>query len=94
MSDYQLTADGCVEAYEAALEGGLAPELARMILPANLYTEWHWTGSLLGWSRVWGLRVKPDAQQETRDVVAMIGETMQELFPVAWNVLTERQQEG
>jgi thymidylate synthase (FAD) len=90
MSDYQLVADGCVEAYEVALEGGLAPELARMILPANLYTEWHWTGSLLGWSRVWGLRVKPDAQQETREVVTMIGETMQELFPVAWNVLTER----
>lgn len=90
MTDYQLQAEGCVEAYEAALAGGLAPELARMILPANLYTEWHWTGSLLGWSRVWGLRVKPDAQQETREVVTMIGETMQELFPVAWNVLTER----
>jgi thymidylate synthase (FAD) len=73
-----------------ALEAGVAPELARIILPQNLYTEWHWTGSLLGWSRVWNLRVKPDAQKETREIVEMLDEKMTELYPVAWKVLKER----
>lgn len=77
-----------VDAYMAALKAGVCPEQARALLPQNAYTEWHWTGSLLGWARVWGLRVKPDAQRETREVVEMIGPKMEELFPVSWKELT------
>lgn len=76
-------------AYTVALSQGVAPEQARMMLPQNVYTEWHWTGSLLFWSRVWNLRVKPDAQQETREIVEKIGQTMSGLFPVSWAVLTQ-----
>lgn len=68
---------------------GVAPELARMVLPQNTYTEWHWTGSLLAWSRVWGLRVAEHAQAETREIVKMIGPKMEGLFPVSWEELTK-----
>ena len=78
-----------LNAYTVALNAGVAPELARMLLPQNVYTEWHWTGSLLFWARVWGLRVKPDAQKETREIVQKIGPTMEGLFPVSWAVLTQ-----
>lgn len=74
--------------YRHLLACGVAAEQARMVLPQHTYTEWVWTGSLLGWARVWGLRVKPDAQRETREVVEMIGPKMQELFPVSWEALT------
>lgn len=74
--------------YRRMLQDGCCAEQARMVLPQNMYTEWHWTGSLLGWARVWGLRVKPDAQRETREVVEMIGPKMKELFPHSWEALT------
>lgn len=77
-----------VAAYNMALNGGVAPEQARMILPQNMYTEWHWTGSLLAWAHVWRLRAAPDAQAETRECVLQIGRDMERLFPVSWPALT------
>lgn len=78
-----------VAAYNMALNGGVAPEQARMVLPQNMYTEWHWTGSLLAWAHVWRLRAAADAQAETRECVLKIGPRMEELFPVSWKALTE-----
>ena len=74
--------------YKMLLDNGVCAEQARMMLPQSMYTEWHWTGSLLGWARVWNLRVKPDAQRETREVVEQIGPKMAELFPYSWKALT------
>lgn len=85
---YAIAAAAALNAYRKALEAGVCPEQARGLLPQTAYTEWHWTGSLLGWSRVWNLRVKPDAQRETREVVEKIGPTMARLFPVCWEALT------
>ena len=75
--------------YADMLAKGVCPEQARMVLPQSMMTEWHWTGSLLAWARIWNLRVKPDAQRETREVAEQIGPKMSELFPVSWKVLTE-----
>jgi thymidylate synthase (FAD) len=85
---YAVAAAAALNAYRKALEAGVCPEQARALLPQAAYTEWHWTGSLLGWSRVWNLRVKPDAQRETRQVVEQIGPTMSLLFPICWEALT------
>jgi len=84
------TARALVWDYKRLVLDGMCPEQARMILPQNMYTEWHWTGSLLGWSRVWNLRVKPDAQEETREIVQQIGHTMWSLFPYSWPALVEQ----
>ena len=88
MIDAVLAVKRMVSEYNHMLALGVAPEQARMILPQNMYTDVTWTGSLLGWARVWGLRTKPDAQEETRDVVAMSGPKMEELFPHSWAALT------
>jgi len=85
----ELAARCLVWDYKRMVQEGCCAEQARMILPQNMYTEWHWTGSLLGWSRVWGLRVKPDAQRETRAIVYRIGPKMAELFPYSWKALTD-----
>jgi thymidylate synthase (FAD) len=83
-----IAARSLVWDYKRMVAEGCCAEQARMILPQNMYTEWHWTGSLLGWARVWGLRVKPDAQRETREIVEKIGPKMHKLFPFSWEALT------
>lgn len=88
--DYKYAVKVAIEEYEKMIQKGVCPEQARAVLPQGVYTEWRWTGSLLGWARVWGLRVKPDAQKETRELVEQIGPKMAKLFPVSWKVLTER----
>lgn len=49
-------------------EKGIAKELCRIILPMCLQTQFIWTGSLLATLHLFGLRLKPDAQKETRDI--------------------------
>lgn len=74
-------------AYNRLLEGGVAPEQARMLLPQNMMTEWYWTGSLMFFCRVCRERLAPGAQQETREVAEQIAEVVAPLFPVAWSAL-------
>lgn len=59
----------CKEAYQKLLDKGVSKEQARTILPLNLNTTFIWTGSLFALMRLCQLRLKPDAQKETRDVV-------------------------
>lgn len=86
---YEEYCEKAADAYMELINQGVAAEQARMILPQSQYSEWHWTGSLLGWARVWSLRVKPDAQRETREIVEKIGPKMVELFPYSWKALTD-----
>ena len=68
---------------------GICAEQARAILPQGAITEWVWTGSLLFWSRVYNLRIKPDTQKETRDFAELLGEQMASLYPISWKALTD-----
>ncbi len=57
------------EAYKRLLDLGVSKEQARTVLPLSLNTTFIWTGSLLSFIHLCNLRLKPDAQLETRDVV-------------------------
>lgn len=52
--------------YQKLLDKGVAKEIARMILPQNLYTEVYWTVSLHGILHFLRQRLKPEAQYEIR----------------------------
>ena len=54
--------------YKELCDAGVAKEQARVILPLCLETQFMWTGSLLAYIHLWNLRLKPDAQLETREV--------------------------
>ena len=54
--------------YRELCDADVAKEQARVILPLTLETTFMWTGSLLAYIHFWDLRLKPDAQQETRDI--------------------------
>jgi thymidylate synthase (FAD) len=78
--------------YETLLESGVAPEQARMVLPQSTMTEWYWSGSLDAFADMCRLRCKEDTQYETRLVAVMIGEIMEDLFPVSWKALVDAKQ--
>lgn len=61
--------DTCKEAYSMLLDLGVSKEQARTILPLNLNTSFVWTGTMLSFMHMCSLRLKPDAQVETREVV-------------------------
>lgn len=81
--------DAARRAYQLLLDGGAAPEQARMILPQNMMTEWYWSGSLAAFARICKLRLDPHAQAETREIAAAIYPHAEALFPVAWKALME-----
>ena len=59
----------CEEAfrlYQERLARGVAKELARILLPQNLYTQAYWTVSLQGVIHFLSQRLTPDAQFEIR----------------------------
>jgi len=59
----------CKEIYDKYIDMGVSKEQARTILPLNLNTTFIWTGSLLSFIHLFNLRLKPEAQFETREVV-------------------------
>jgi len=77
----------CVNAYNALLRKDVCPEQARMVLPQSLMTSWYWTGSLYAFSRVCNLRLKEDAQAETREVAESISNHCAIMFPISWKNL-------
>jgi len=78
-----------IKKYNELLEQGVAPEMARMILPQNMMTDWYWTGSLVFWERVCKQRLDAHAQEETRTVAKQISDSCSMLFPVSWKYLLQ-----
>ena len=89
--DITPTLQYCKETYNNLLKAGIAPEMARMILPQNMMTEWYWTGSLMAFVRVVNLRVKPDSQEETRMIALQMSQHLKDHFPISAKYLLERE---
>ena len=75
------------QTYKNLLSVDVAPEMARMVLPQNLYTEWYWSGTLMAFARICNLRCKPDTQLETQQIAQQIDMLAKEKFPVTWSAL-------
>ena len=72
------------ELYKEMNDLGVARELARAILPVNLYTEWYWKNDLHNLLHFIGLRSDPHAQYEIRVFSDAMGKYVKELAPIAW----------
>lgn len=86
---YEQMILGTLQSYQALLDAGVAPEMARLILPQSLFTEWYWTGSLYAFFRVWSLRSNAHAQWEAQQTAERIREVIYPLFPASWDALEE-----
>ena len=84
-------ANTALNTYNRLIDGGVAPEQARMVLPQNMMTEWYWTGSLMFFARVCAQRLDPHAQAETSEVARQIADIVRPLFPVSWLALTGKE---
>ena len=84
---YEAAMEHAMKAYHTLLKRGVAPEMARSILPQSTYTTWIWTGSLFFFARVCKLRLDAHAQKETRDIAQQIYNHCQNIFPVSWKYL-------
>ena len=75
--------------YKQMLELDIAPEMARMILPQNMMTEWYWSGTLYAFARVCNLRMKEDSQSETRVIAIHIAQVLKDHYPVSAKYLLD-----
>jgi len=89
----EIKADGkrSLVFYDSLLKRGVAPEIARSVLPQGMYTEFIETGSLAAYARLFGLRTDPGAQREIQAYARAIGALLEPHFPVAWAALTNKQ---
>lgn len=78
-----------LQTYHDLLAKGVAPELARTVLPQSMYTELIETSSIAGYARLCHLRLGPDAQKEIRDYATAINQLLEERFPVSWKALQQ-----
>lgn len=81
--------EGMVDFYSHLLENGVAPEIARCVLPQGMYTEFVETASLAAYARLVGLRTDPGAQREIQAYAHGIIELLAPHFPISWKALTE-----
>ena len=84
--------------YEAMLstEGqlGLARELARMNLPANIYTQWYWKVDLHNLFHFLRLRADPHAQYEIRVYADAICKVVADWVPIAYAAFVDYRMGG
>jgi len=76
--------------YDELLKKGVAPEIARAILPQSMYSLVYETGSLAAYARICNLRLDPTAQKEIRNYATIIDTLMQQAFPVSWEALSAK----
>lgn len=75
--------------YEQMLDMGVAPEMARMVLPQSMLTSYYVTGSLAAFARMYNLRKDSHAQQEIQELAEQINQIITPLYPVSWAALTQ-----
>ncbi len=68
---------------------GLARELARMVLPANYYTQWYWKIDLHNLLHFLSLRADPHAQYEIRAYADVMLETVKRWVPLTHQAFTD-----
>jgi thymidylate synthase (FAD) len=83
----------CYDHYEQMIsdEGqqGLARELARMNLPANVYTQWYWKTDLHNLLHFLRLRADAHAQYEIRVYAETIGDLVADWVPLSWKAFQD-----
>ena len=83
----------CYDNYQAMIaqdgQQGLARELARMNLPANIYTQWYWKVDLHNLFHFLRLRADVHAQYEIRVYAEAICETVADWVPFAYRAFED-----
>jgi thymidylate synthase (FAD) len=85
----KIIAEG-TQAYHDAMDDGIAPELARLFLPAyGMYVRWRWTVSLQGVMTFLDQRLEHDAQLEIQEYAHAVKDLAHQAFPETFKALHE-----
>ena len=88
----------CYDHYEEMIsqedQQGLARELARMNLPANVYTQWYWKVDLHNLFHFLRLRADAHAQYEIRVYAEAICEVVKDWVPAAYGAFEDYRMGG
>jgi thymidylate synthase (FAD) len=77
-----------VRLYQEAMNDGIAPEEARLFLPAYaMYVRWRWTVSLQGVLTFLEQRMEHDAQYEIQQYAFAVKDLAHEAFPETFKAL-------
>ena len=78
------------QAYHDAMDDGVAPELARLFLPAyGMYVRWRWTTSLQGVMTFLDQRLEHDAQWEIQKYAQAVEQLSKQAFPEVFKAAEE-----
>jgi thymidylate synthase (FAD) len=75
--------------YSELNDAGIARELARAVLPVNLYTEWYWKNDLHNILHFLSLRMDPHAQYEIRIYAEAMAEIVKKIAPFAYEAFQD-----
>lgn len=75
--------------YDELNEAGIARELARGILPINLYTEWYWKNDLHNIFHFLQLRMDEHAQYEIRVFAEAMASFVKQVVPIAYEAFED-----
>jgi thymidylate synthase (FAD) len=75
--------------YNELNEAGVARELARGILPVNLYTEWYWKNDLHNIFHFLRLRMDEHAQYEIRVFAKAMASFVKKVVPIAYEAFED-----
>ncbi len=78
-----------LDTYNSLLAANVAPEVARMVLPQSMYTEFVETASLYAYARLCKLRLGSDAQWEIRQYAQAVSDILEKAFPASWKALSD-----
>ena len=82
--DFKIFCQSIYNYYKNLLNSGVSREMARMILPQNMYTEFYWKIDLRNLLHFCKLRNSPDAQWETQQYAQAIENIIKETNPVSY----------
>lgn len=80
--------DQSVNLYHEAMNDNVAPEIARLFLPAyGMYVRWRWTVSLQGVMTFLDQRLEHDAQKEIQDYALAVKDLAHGVFPETFKAI-------
>jgi thymidylate synthase (FAD) len=87
---YEAHMHESLDMYRDMIRDGIAPEMARMVLPQSMMVNFIWSGNLLAFYHVWNLRSGLGAQEEAQLFAELLREAIEPEFPISWKALEAR----
>ena len=87
---YEAHMHESLDMYRDMIRDGIAPEMARMVLPQSMMVNFIWSGNLLAFYHVWNLRSGEGAQEEAQLFAELLREAIEPEFPISWKALEAR----